>query len=299
MVKYIDTEAEIINLFPKGKSFIYNNDKYTVNCCVKPRPSHGECKTDVYLSLTRDSDNQEIIYKISIKQDNADFLENKMSYDRAIEIFGHDATKIMKDAIKTIEASFKNDYLVYFSKYGKTEANTIKIGWKFELTNKISGNKSGKLNLTEKQIIDIYSGTNLSIDKKNSFVDGKQISNSGVANYMLIVTGNKFKNPEDCLSALVPIEDFVKDKEVYFACKAVNYRASKNKWDGDRPLSVWVDWSLKDGKLYGELNFSSPLQTKANVIGTNICAILADLKINNSNFKVLKSLLDDKIVYYP
>lgn len=299
MVKYIDTETEIINLFPKGKTFTFNKKEYTVNYCAKPRPSSGECKTDVFLSLKEHVSNNEIIYKISVKQNNADFLENKMSYERACEIFGADATKIMKNAIKTIQKEFEEDYLICFKKFKRTESKTIKIGWKFEITNKNSGYKSGLLNLTDQQKIDIYSGTNLSKAKKNSCVNDKVIINSGVATHILIINDKKFKEPEECLSELIPIEDFVKGKNVYFACKAINYRASKDKWDGDRPLSVWVDWSLKNNKLYGKLNYSSPLQKKANEIGTNICNILSKLKIDKANFDDLKLYLDEHIRFYP
>lgn len=186
MVKYSDTETEIINLFPKGKIFTFNEKVYTVNYCAKPRPSSGECKTDVFLSLKEHVSNNEIIYKISIKQSNADFLENKMSYERACEIFGENATNILQEAVKRIKKDFEEDYLICFKKFRKTESKTIKIGWKFEITNKISGNKSGLLNLTNQQIIDIYSGTNLSKDKKDSYVDGRKIINSGIATHILI-----------------------------------------------------------------------------------------------------------------
>ena len=36
--------------------------------------------------------------------------------------------------------------------------------------------------LTEQQVIDVYSGSNLSEDKRNAYIDGKMIENSGVAN---------------------------------------------------------------------------------------------------------------------
>lgn len=38
-------------------------------------------------------------FKISVKQNNADFLENKISLDRAIEILGSDAQSIIERSI--------------------------------------------------------------------------------------------------------------------------------------------------------------------------------------------------------
>lgn len=81
----------------------------------------------------------------------ADFLENKMSFDRACEIFGKDASGIIKQCLLSIQDSFVADNLVYFEKKGKTGAHTMKLGWKFELLNKLSGEKSGALKLTEEQ----------------------------------------------------------------------------------------------------------------------------------------------------
>lgn len=42
----------------------------------------------------------------------------------------------------------------------------MKLGWKFELLNKLSGEKSGALKLTEEQKYDIFAGINLSENKK-------------------------------------------------------------------------------------------------------------------------------------
>ena len=47
----------------------------------------------------------------------------------------------------------------------------MKLGWKFELLNKLSGEKSGALKLPEEQKYDIFAGLTLSENKKNSSVD--------------------------------------------------------------------------------------------------------------------------------
>lgn len=41
---------------------------------------------------------------------------------------------------------------------------------------------------------------------------------------------------EDFEKGLMTIEKFVETEKptIYFACKALNYRAEKDKWDGDR-----------------------------------------------------------------
>lgn len=298
MPNFSQSEAYVISLFPKNKEIEFNEQKFIVQRCCKPRPSDGECKTDVYLELLEKNTNRIVVYKISIKQENADFLENKMSYERAVEIFGHNANVIMSNAIRKIRKSFEDDYLICFQKYKKTEAKTIKIGWKFELMNKLSGEKSALIPLTNEQKLDVYSGINLSVSKKNSYVEDEIVENSGVAEYLLIVSGLRDLTAEICLESLVPLKEYIKGIDVYFACKAINYRVDKNKWDGDRPLSVWIDWTIKEGKLDGKLNMSSPLAKRANEIGNNIRHLLNLMKIDSDNFDVLKKKISENVRYY-
>lgn len=48
---------------------------------------------------------------------------------------------------------------------------------------------------------------------------------------------------------MIPIDEYIKaHSDIYFACKTLNYRTFKQKYDGDRPLSVQVDWEVKEGK---------------------------------------------------
>lgn len=49
---------------------------------------------------------------------------------------------------------------------------------------------------------------------------------------------------------MIPIKDYVKmHPDIYFACKALNYRTFAEKWDGNRPLSVQVNWSAEQNKF--------------------------------------------------
>ena len=48
--------------------------------------------------------------------------------------------------------------------------------------------------------------------------------------------------------------------EIYFACKALNYRTFTRKIEGKRDLAVLVDWNIDNGKLTPKLVFNQPLQ---------------------------------------
>ena len=247
MSNFGKTERKIKDLFLSEKKFTYEQANYSVLKCDKPTSSKGECKTDVYVLAQDDLGNQKE-FKISVKQNNADFLENKISLDRAIEILGSDAQSIIERSI-------------------------------------------AKIKKTDQQKIDIYAGTNLNLDKKNSSVNGETVINSGVANYIITIDAPN-KDLNYYLSKMQPIEHFAKQQDIYFVCKALNYRANKDKWDGDRSLSVYVNWFLdQEGKLQGKLVFEKPLSVKGHSIGKNIKNLLATLQINKNNFHELNKYL--------
>lgn len=284
------TESEITKLFKADESFMYNDLNYTILNSGKPNPSKGECKTDTYVS-TVDQNGIKGEFKISIKQTNADFLENKINIERAIQIFGENASSIIKQSTESIEQRFRDDYLVLFKKHKKTESQTLKIGWKFELLNKKSGEKSAEIKLDKEQIVDIYAGTNLDENKRNSMINGIEIKNSGIANFILFVDNYNNQTLQEIVNLIIPIKDYCKDKKIYFACKAINYRLEKDKWDGNRPLSVFVEWSEIDNNITSEIIFNKPLETKANEIGNNIRKILESKNIKSDNFDSLEILL--------
>lgn len=152
MANFGETERTIKKLFTEINQFEYNGETYTVLKCGKPTTPKGECKTDVYV-LAQDAKGIQHEFKISVKQDDADFLENKISLDRAIEILGGEAQNIIERTLTKIRGVFENDYLVYFNSYKRTEALCLKMGWKFEFINKLGGEKCGTIELTEQQKI--------------------------------------------------------------------------------------------------------------------------------------------------
>jgi hypothetical protein len=296
MSSYKDTEESILELFKESKEFIFEQDKYEITDIGKPRPDKGtgECKTDIYILTKNRSTCLPREFKISIKKTNADFLENKMSLERAIEFFGEDAKDVMIKSIKSIKESFFSDKLIYFKKHKRTDEKCLKIGWRFDLLDKKGGDKSGLLVLTDEQKVDVYSGSNTNIDKKNSIVNGSVVRNSGVANFILIVDDTD-EELDFYINNLKSIEEFAITQDIYFACKAINYRSKHDKWDGDRSLSVFIKWSLVNKILFAEFVMDKPLEVKANIIGYNIRDILNKLNISSENFIELKKIIDKNI----
>lgn len=292
------TEHDITSLFPVGKSFDYDGHHYVVEKSGKPKPSRGECKTDTYVFAREETGNGRE-FKISIKQPNAEFLENKIRLERAKEIFGDDAQVIIRNALESIRTNFEEDKLVCVKSYRRTAAKTIKLGWKFELLKKDGGKKAGKIELTEGQKWNIYAGTNLSSDKKNCKVNNEIIPDSGVAN-MYLEAGPEDTTLKSVLSKLKPMDEFIRSapSTVYFACKALNYRLEDGKWDGDRPLAVYVQWGEIDGKLDGKLVMDRPLEVKGNEVGEHVKQLVDGYGINKDNFDEIENYLSDTTTIY-
>lgn len=275
-----DAERRILAFMAEGTEFVFQEKNYKIILSGKPTCHKGEPKTDIYILAESSSDKVEI--KISYKKENADFIENKMSADRAEQLFGEDWVNIIEQSTMAISDRFEERMLIYKNKFKRTEKGAITLGWKFELLNKNSGDLSGKMLLTEEQVIDVYAGSNLADDKRNAMVSGQVIENSGIANYILM--DENVNSAQDVIDKMVPIKEYVKmHPDIYFACKALNYRTFAGKWDGDRPLSVQVYWNAEDNKLVPELVYDQPLTVKGNEVANRLLHYMKKLNIKTTD----------------
>ena len=280
MVDFGEVERKICLMMTMGTRFSFQGKDYQVRISGKPTCSKGEPKTDIYILAESSDDIAEI--KISYKKENADFIENKISAERAEQLFGVDWKKLIEQSTMAIKEHFLERALIYKNAYRRTKKGAITLGWKFELSNKKGGDLSGKMFLSEEQIIDVYAGTNLSADKKNALVNGKIIVNSGVANYILV--DEHIHNAQDIVDKMIPIGDYVQmHPEIYFVCKALNYMSFTGKWDGNRPLSVQVKWNAIDGKLVPELIFDEPLVVRGNAMVERLSTYMHELNIQTTD----------------
>jgi hypothetical protein len=275
-----DAERKILSYMSEGTKFTFCGKSYKVKISGKPTCQKGEPKTDIYVLAASASDEIEI--KISYKKENADFIENKMSAERAEQLFGDNWIDIIEQSTTAIKDKFAERMLIYKNKFKRTEKGAITLGWKFELLNKSGGELSGKMILTKEQVINVYAGSNLSEDKRNAFVHGQKILNSGIANYILM--DENVYSAQDVIDKMVSIEEYVvANPNIYFACKALNYRTFEGKWDGDRPLSVQVNWDARDDKLVAELVYDKPLTVKGNEAAARLLKYMKKLNIKNTD----------------
>jgi hypothetical protein len=298
MVVFGETERHVGRLFSVGQAFDLSDGTYRVLLSGKPRPRSGECKTDIYVLAENIHNAQRIELKISFKAHNADFLENKMTAERSAQILGDNWREKMSNFILQIEQRFRNRPLIYKNKYGKTDEGSFTLGWKMELVNRTNGELSGHANLSNEEVAEVYGGYNLSPEKKHSSVNYQIIDNSGIANCVLNANVNNIPATQDAINLLVPTQTFAQaNPNVYFVCKALNYRSFKEKYDGNRPLSVYVDWSVVQGKLAPTLVFDNPLGVRGDEVANRLLASFDALRIRTTNDIRSDNVLDPSVIY--
>ena len=244
-------------------------------------------KIDSYLAYRLIDPGYELWNKMGIYQRDLEsytqtpIIENKMSAERAEQLFGEDWIDIIEHSTTAIQDKFYERMLIYKNGFRRTEKGSITLGWKFELLNKSGGDLSGKMLLTDEQVVDVYAGSNLSPDKKNASVCGQIIRDSGVANYILM--DENVHSAQDVIDKMIPIREYVMmHPDIYFACKALNYRTFAEKWDGNRPLSVQVNWDAINNRLVPELVFDKPLIVKGDEVAERLIHYMRKLNIRTT-----------------
>ncbi|AMO32289.1 MULTISPECIES: hypothetical protein [Lysinibacillus] len=284
MSNFSQNERYVLSLFSPNNEFVYGGVRYKVVESGKPTSSKGEPKTDIYVMSISLDNSKYLEFKISFKQDNADFLENKMTAERAEQIFGPNWQNIIESFTSSIDQKFATRNYIFKNKEGRTSAGSITLGWRFELVNKSGGGLSGLANLTPEQVLEVYAGRKLAASKKNAIVNGRIIEDSGVANCMINCDVSSLQSIQDAIDSIISIEDFAQNNpNVYFVCKALNYRSFDDKIEGNRPLSVFINWEVVDNKLVPNLVYSNPLLTKGNEVRDKLKESLNLLKISNTN----------------
>ena len=290
MPNFTKSEEIIRQYFEKDAKFKYNDKDYTVRMSGKPKPQKGkgEPKTDIYVQAESDDDELEI--RLSYKMKNADFLENKMGSERAEQIFGPEWDSIIGENTSRISESFQEAPLLYRDAKGRIEEGSMTLGWRFELFNKEQGNLSGLMeDMTSEQVYEVYAGEKLEERKRDSKVNGQIIPNSGIAEYILVE--DEVNSTQEIIDKMVPIKKYVSEHpDIYFGCKALNYRSKSKKIEGNRALSVQVDWHVESDGLEADIEFNSPLTRNGKEMKR-----IAEQCLKEMNKKDATEISDDEI----
>ena len=291
MPAYRDLEDQIIDLFNKTNSLSWKGNIYDQISACKPTPQGGgECKTDIFISLKNSQDINLIEnLKISVKQQNAEFYGNKLTDDAALTLLGPNWKTILIRSIAQLIPTFQTQTIVATKpKRNPTDAY-FTLGWKLEITDK-PRKLSAPLSLSNQEIIDnVYRGINQPSNKKDAYVSGTILKDSGIADYLY--KGNILASAQDIVNRLQNLRTF-QSPPLYMAFTANNYRLVADKADGPRSLAIAIKWSHQNGKLHPTYIFDQPLTYKGEThMQPHIKSAL--LALNSTDF----STLDIKKIY--
>lgn len=253
-------EEHIIKMFETDRLFNYYGKLCEVIEAGKPRPQggEGECKTDVFVRSKVQATAEEVVLKISVKNWNKEFLENKLREETMEVYLGPDWESVLIEASSSIKDSFENRPLIYPSGSGNIRPNSITVGWKLEIADEERA-LSAPIPLNDKQIKDyIYKGTNLTEPKRDSIVNGRVVPNSGIADYLLTTSIENIKSSNDIIEQMQLIDD-LHIGNTYFIFTANNYRTDVQRADGPRYLAVRIEWDIVDGKMVPKFHYDQPL----------------------------------------
>lgn len=298
MPSFVKAEELIRRYLSAGTKFNFKGHNYEVIESGKPKRSSGvggEPKTDIYV-LAKCDDGTTKEFKISYKKENADFLENKMSAERAEEIFGENWEERIMAYTESIKDVFEERKLIYKDSGNHTEKGAINLGWKFEFVDKTNGGLSGNANLSDEEKIEVYSGRKLTSRLRDAIVNGRIIPNSGIADYVIKKEG--ITSAQEIIDNMLTVEEYIaKHPNVYFVCKALNWRTFKQKYDGDRPLCVQSGWALDEtGKLVAAIEFNRPLRNNGNAQKDRLLKYLNILSAKTTDDLNSKNT-DSRIIY--
>lgn len=277
---FSEAEQALKGLFESGRRFRFRGRDLVVLFSEKPTCAEGEPKTDVFVRCL-DESSRVVDIKISYKKVNADFIENKMTAERAQEIFGPGWVSRITQATDVIRDGLARRRLIFKTAAMHAQAGSITVGWKFELLWRHSGDLSGSIALSTEEKRDVFAGCNLPQDKRDAYVGEQIISNSGIADYILV--SDRLVDLQETVDCLIPVEDFAVSADVYFACKALNLRTydTPPKWDGNRPLAVQVDWEVREGRLTPFLDYDHPLIRRGNELVEKLQWAMGTLGVSN------------------
>lgn len=258
---YARFERSISNAFKPGDKVTFNNEQMQVIFATKPLSrTNGEGKTDTFLLLKKaDGSTEEV--KISIKKSNADFVENKLQAQRARNVLGENWKQRLTPALKQLSESLKD-------LPQETPKGDLTLGYRLDVVNKPTGDRTVKMNLTHKEVVDFYSGETLHEDKRHSFVSDKYRKNSGTATHLLF--GDSFANGQEILNKLETVDSYAKrHPDLYIAAKAVNLRKG-GKVESARPLGLYYVWDNAD--TAAKLTYENPLSITSTLAKTLVPA---------------------------
>lgn len=244
-------ERKVSAAFVPNDRIRYQNTNYTVKLSGKPDADKGgEGKTDAYILLVDEETAALREIKISIKDSNADMIENKIGKDRMNQIFPKERqAEISSQAIEVLQARIDSgEYMLNNGVPDENGQRVLTVGFLADLVEQGTAGANGvDFEATVDEVIEAWSGANLKLGQRHSSINGEKVENSGVANAILKNKDSSFLGKDRMtaqkyiLDNCISIEDYAEDpanRVLRFKLRASNF--GKGSRDHRRPMLLRV-----------------------------------------------------------
>lgn len=254
---------------------------------AKPKTSSGSGspKTDVCFTAV-DEDGNEKLFTLSLKQNNAAFVENKIQGARAEQLFGAHLTEVLQYLSAQLPSLVTEKNLSGIGTKNSSKGKTFRtLGFTIDLINQPKNGYTVQTPMdewdlpvdTEEMRRDIvkeaFSGSRTREGLRNATVNGVIVPNSGVAEYLLIEgSGESFLNYssiQDVMDRITPIDEYVDNgTQLFFKFHPINDYSTRSEehYSGKGyELFAYVDWAIgDDGYEIPTLKLGNPFEKRAS-----------------------------------
>ena len=289
-------ESSILNNCKEclGEEFEYLGIRYKIIQCSKPS---GETKTDFFIVARNILEKNNKTFKISYKKHSYSFVENKVQKYRIEELFGCNWKEIIQNQINTKLTEFRKHPLVNMKK------KTITIGWRYEIEqqDKVTSCRTLSASIVENIASQVIWGKHTVKKRKDAKVDGVEILNSGVPDYIVIADPNELSTWQEFFDKLIDIKKYARNHnkmQASFITQNWRWNDTKKKWltEGtSRDFVVWVKWRVVKGKLKGHVVLKQPFQKKSKEIVSDLegCFEKMNISIDSKLMENLSNNISD------
>lgn len=285
-----DSEATILGLFPGEKVFGYHGHRYQVLVSGKPIPNprygkrdaKGEPKTDVYLLLRNLDTGHLRELKISHKKPTADFIENKLTYERMLQIFGNGQAvdDVLHDAIRNMRPKvLGRSVYVPESRY-LVQGGSYCLGYRLDIVLRHLGELSMPANMPDDAKLELITGSRLVQAKRDALVHNREITGAGVANAVLSIPVTPETGTTEVLEGLQSAQAYASTLVPFFKLSAVNYRSERSNCERFRLLLFRYEWEADtEGMLIAYLKDDMPLRHMSSEMAKRLVAVAREAGI--------------------
>jgi len=219
----VPDENKIRDVINREGIFEWNGEKYIVEFCDKPTTDRGEPKTDTFVRAINKKTNEQVDIKISSKKTNFGFTDNHPMKARLHEFYGPECKEILTKMQKKVFGEHSDLQPINFEgELGFT------LGWRNEYLQE--NTRRLGMRLTQDVANKVWWGEGSPKEYLDATVNGEEIENSGMPDWVLIKDGKDIKTTKDIFPNLKDIREFAKIHNLVDSTwQAHNYKMHRKK----------------------------------------------------------------------